>query len=87
MNAGMHACLLLQHNAPQVEVETLRYTLTDLQETCAQAETSSSGRPAATIELPTIQPPGASAALYVMLNAGSHQQAHKDQQGNSISCA
>jgi hypothetical protein len=47
----------------QVEVETLRYTLTDLQETCAQAETSSSGRPAAngnvsSIELPTIQPPG-----------------------------
>lgn len=58
-----HACLL-QRTAPQVEVETLRYTLTDLQETCAQAETSSSGRPAATIELPTIQPPGASAALY-----------------------
>lgn len=66
----MHACVLLL--LCQVEVETLRYTLTDLQETCAQAETSSSssssrGLQAATkaqsssIELPTIAPPGVQA--------------------------
>jgi hypothetical protein len=53
----------------QVEVETLRYTLTDLQETCSQAETSSSGRPAASIELPTIQPPGMYRGVCVMRNS------------------